>query len=70
MDLSAGPLTGLLAVVAACIGAGALVGGFVAGIAHVIRLGAGGDIAWSTRTGGYIGGIGALLLLAMDTVMR
>jgi hypothetical protein len=69
VNFSAGPLTGLLAIVAACVGAGVLLGGFVAGLVHFARLGPNGDATWSTRIGGYVGGIVALMLLAFDILI-
>jgi hypothetical protein len=69
VNFSAGPLTGLLAIVAACVGAGVLLGGFVAGLVDFARLGTSGDVTWSTRIGGYVGGIVALVLLAFDLLI-
>jgi len=69
MLFGAGPLTSHLASLATAIGAGVLVGGFAAGVAGlVVGSDEKGD-GRAVRTGGYWGGLSALLLLAVDLLL-
>lgn len=63
-----GPYTGLLATLAACVGSGVLLGGFVAGLIDVARRGTRPDSTEFVRFGGYWGGVAALLLLLLETL--
>ena len=63
-----GPFTGLLAILAACVGSGVLLGGFVAGLIDVVRGGTRPDQTQFVRFGGYLGGVAALLLLLLETI--
>lgn len=65
-----GPYTGLLATLAACVGSGVLLGGFVAGLIDLARRSPGGDATRFVRLGGYLGGGGAVLLLLAETLVR
>jgi hypothetical protein len=63
-----GPYTGVLAVIAATVGSGVLLGGFVAGLIDVARRGIRPDPTQFVRFGGYWGGVAALLLLLLETI--
>jgi hypothetical protein len=66
-----GPFTGLLALLAATVGSGILLGGFVAGLIDLVRGSSRRDDATRfARIGGYIGGVIALLLLSMEPFVR
>jgi hypothetical protein len=63
---SAGPLTGAFEELATSIGAGAVVGSFVAGIGAFASRRSRERLERWPVTGGYVGGVLALLLLAVD----
>lgn len=68
MDLAAGPLTSLIATIAACVGAGVLLGGFVAGLLDHLRHGGSYEPS-RARGGGYAGGLISILALLVDGLL-
>jgi hypothetical protein len=67
---NAGPLTGAFEELATAIGAGIVVGSFVAGIASFVSRRLRQPSEKWTVTGGYFGGGLALMLLTVDIVRK
>jgi|GEM_PF-2621398 len=65
-----GPLTGFLEIVAAAVGSGMLLGGFMAGLWGVIRTRPRRQLDRSVLVVGYIGGGSAILLVIVDIIFR
>jgi hypothetical protein len=68
MNLPLGPLTTFMTSCAAAVGAGIVLGGFVAGVAGLLASLDRERLEWVTRVGGYWGGGAGLFALAVDNV--
>jgi hypothetical protein len=68
--VAVGPLTSVLVTCAACVSAGVLIGGFVAGLVDLVEAGSHPGSDTRVRSGGYLGGIAAVGLVMVDLVIR
>ena len=67
---STGPTTSVLEALATSVGFGLVFGGFVGGIVNFALTGSLGESEKWTLIGGYFGGLGALVLLAIDILLK
>jgi NAD kinase len=65
-----GPLTAILEALATAVGAGIPLGGFAMGTVGLLARWPRRELAARALTDGYAGGIGALLILLIDLLLR
>lgn len=67
---STGPLTGAFEQIATSIGSGIVVGSFAAGLGSIVWNGSRRDSEEVALIGGYVGGLVAMVSLAIDMLVK